>query len=535
MTRYDPAALPDEDEAPFDLKQIVLYGAARSARLIAILTVIGACAGIFVAASMPNTFTSTMSMTLYSGVRERQNVESGVGIENDSKWGPGMEDEVELLSDPAVYERVAKELGPAWVLEVPDPAGNGSATILHRFQRILIAMRAESPDKLTADNPLAVRKAGRRILANTRIAPVRRSAVLKIHHTAYSPERARKIAEALVSAFQDRHREQYQAEKHYHRQIRERDNAFESFKNAEKLYREHRADCGFIDLAKQKDTLFAALQRLDQELADGRARKVEIEAEAEALQKALTGMDELVVLPANLIANPEFQEWQRRLFSLESDLVLLEGKTGAKVTLDRERQSIERQIKSVRQRLESLDAFISTDPAAARRVPNQERLRLVAKVTELHAEHAGLIKSLESDAASRRRTEEQLELAFQCETTHKVMELEVATEEGLYAKLTRKTKELEGLASLDEEGVSNLALTIPPNLPTSKAGPQRIKPLAAGLFGGLFLGLAVAILVQLSDRRLRYPDTLERDLGIRLLTVVDDVPALHPSQADEAA
>ncbi len=47
MTRFDPNTAFDEDEPSFDLKQVVLYGAARSARLIAILTIVGTLIGLF--------------------------------------------------------------------------------------------------------------------------------------------------------------------------------------------------------------------------------------------------------------------------------------------------------------------------------------------------------------------------------------------------------------------------------------------------------------------------------------------------------
>ena len=48
-----------------------------------------------------------------------------------------------------------------------------------------------------------------------------------------------------------------------------------------------------------------------------------------------------------------------------------------------------------------------------------------------------------------------------------------------------------------------------------------------GLAAGLFLGLLLAIGRQLLDRRLRYPETLENSLGLKVLGVVPEARRLR--------
>jgi hypothetical protein len=86
---------------------------------------------------------------------------------------------------------------------------------------------------------------------------------------------------------------------------------------------------------------------------------------------------------------------------------------------------------------------------------------------------------------------------------------------------------LEKLALAEMKGASALKPVWEPTLPLTKFGPSRLKPLVAGLAAGMFLGLALAVLRQLLDRRLRYPETLEKSLGVRVLGVVPEVRRLR--------
>ena len=60
-------------------------------------------------------------------------------------------------------------------------------------------------------------------------------------------------------------------------------------------------------------------------------------------------------------------------------------------------------------------------------------------------------------------------------------------------------------------------------LPTDKEGPQRSKPLLMGLIGGMLLGAGLSVLRQVLDRRVRYEETVENGLGLRVLCVVPDL------------
>ena len=54
-----------------------------------------------------------------------------------------------------------------------------------------------------------------------------------------------------------------------------------------------------------------------------------------------------------------------------------------------------------------------------------------------------------------------------------------------YDALAKRNDELQSLAALDDEGIANLSIYLPPRKPDSKDGPQRAKLVLMGLFAGL--------------------------------------------------
>jgi capsular polysaccharide biosynthesis protein len=60
------------------------------------------------------------------------------------------------------------------------------------------------------------------------------------------------------------------------------------------------------------------------------------------------------------------------------------------------------------------------------------------------------------------------------------------------------------------------------DLQHEKVGPKRAKLLFGGLFGGVAVGMAIAVLRQLRDQRLRYRETLEKALKVPVLAVIGE-------------
>ena len=83
-----------------------------------------------------------------------------------------------------------------------------------------------------------------------------------------------------------------------------------------------------------------------------------------------------------------------------------------------------------------------------------------------------------------------------------------------------------------EEGESNLKVMSQPTLPVEKSGPERMKLMVGGVGGGFLLGLFLAVLRQLLERRVRYKETLEKMLEVPVLAVVPEHRALRHLRPD---
>jgi len=75
----------------------------------------------------------------------------------------------------------------------------------------------------------------------------------------------------------------------------------------------------------------------------------------------------------------------------------------------------------------------------------------------------------------------------------------------------------------DEQLGRQLSVIEPPTIPDRPHSPNVRLIIAAGLFGGLLLGLFVALVIELLARPIRHPDTIARLTGVQPLGVVPDV------------
>jgi len=79
----------------------------------------------------------------------------------------------------------------------------------------------------------------------------------------------------------------------------------------------------------------------------------------------------------------------------------------------------------------------------------------------------------------------------------------------------------------DEQLGRQLSVIEPPTIPDRPHSPNILLIVAAGVAGGLVLGLFVALVVELLARPIRHPDTIARITGVQPLGVVPDVGQRH--------
>jgi hypothetical protein len=160
-------------------------------------------------------------------------------------------------------------------------------------------------------------------------------------------------------------------------------------------------------------------------------------------------------------------------------------------------------------------------------VPNSERLELQVELAIYKAELEGIDAQLVTTQEAREKQVERLRRMDGCVGEHARWRSDIEAQQGEVSRLRSAIVKDQGIQDSRDEGESNLRTLTTADLQHDKTGPERVKLLAGGLFGGFALGMAIAVLRQLRDRRLRYRENLEKALDIPVLAVIDEYKSMR--------
>lgn len=524
----------EEGSSPFDLKVLVLYGLFRSKLWVVLLTSLGLAGGLIVGASAPNEYQSEARLRYVPGERDKLTDDDAAGIDGVDRRGaaPGITDEIMLLENPLIYQRVARELGASRILELPDPTdGDGPGTplhvrLMHQLQGVLIGHRAKDVDD---GSELARAAAWRRLKGSTTLATVRNAATIRVLVRAYTPEKAQEFCGVLVEAFQERHREVFSAQARVEDQRKKVEHARQQYQSLEGKWNQYKEDCGVFDYAHASEANRTAFQELQRKIDDAEGQRRRTSKHIDLSEARLLEIDEMVDVRFEAVVgpNPDYALLRKQQSDLRNRLVLLVEGSMAENKRIKERDQIELQLKEIQSELEGTEQTIVILPARTEPQANVEFTDLKMRLLELRGDLEGVVYELEYMREQLEKLGQERSRIAACKDTH-FMHQQLVEQAGQEMKLHQEQlTKLEKLAESEMRGASALKPYWEPTLPMTKVGPSRSKPLLAGIAAGLMLGLGVAVLRQLLDRYLRYPETLEKSLGLKVLGVVPEVRSLR--------
>ncbi|MFT5155299.1 MAG: hypothetical protein ACI841_005310, partial [Planctomycetota bacterium] len=382
-----------EDKAGgIDIKEVLLYGLARSRGWAILLIGIGTAIGLILAASKPNTYTSHAKLLLRIGDREQMTSETMVGsgeVRRESR--PTMQDELHLLSDVEIFEQSALEIGAAVILLPPDPSARDDERTpwpvrsLHKLQKWLLGDGILGEAKSEAD---ILRLATNVLINDTVVIPERDSNVITVYHTAGSPERAQQVADVLVHAFVERHREQFSIERLLTPSRDRLDTAKNEFETARSAYFDHVELCGFVDMETQGPALLEEIESLDGQLFRARVRRDEIAGELGVLRNRLEATPKQLeeVTRAVLGRNDEYDSQVQ----LKRNLIEAQGRLPFE-GLSRDEQSrrskqYDIEIGEVTEALKGIERRIEIEPRHVDLIPNPDYDALAKQIAALEVE-----------------------------------------------------------------------------------------------------------------------------------------------------
>jgi len=527
-----------EEEGPskLDPKVLVLYGLGRSSFWVVLFTLIGLAGGLVAGAIEPNTYTSVGTLRLLSGERERVTREMASGGEDPTGGSVPINDEILMLRQEEIYNQAALQIGPLEVLAPSDPAQFDTAATslpvswLHKLQSRLFA--AQSPKHVCAEEGCTnCTLAARRVLKNnTDIIPELRSTVITVMHTASSPEKAQKQNAVLLEWMVQRHADEYNVTSKFNlsedKLASLQDNHFDALKD----YDEHRDLCGFLPLgAEEAMKLQDKLEDRQADIDKITAERAQAEGEREAIAKRWeeTPAEVERITPETKGPNPERVRQEQGRRDLELQRILLPPATftdGATVNMKKDLIRIDGQIAALTESIEQLDPFAVMTPEFVEMVPNEVYLDMTEKIEKLDARDIGFARLLKGLKVAKEALEKKLDLVKQCQNLHGILERSIDQKRVSLENITERHRKLEILKDIE---TANLHVFEQPSLPLAKDGPQRTKRFLMGVFGGLFAGIGLAVLRQLLDGRVRYPETVEKGLELRVLAVVPEMRSLR--------
>lgn len=533
MNEFTEAGEQDVGGTGPDLRLLFVRGLSRSLPWVILLIVVGAGVGIGIGLLQPNRYVSNAKLSLRMGAREQLTAESLINFdERQHAPPPTMVDELQMLSDVAIYEHVARELGPRVILQPADPErDDGPLTslpvrLLHRLQGSVLRSMSVSSQRSDEDE---LRLATKTLRENTTVQNEPGSGVILVSHTSTSPELARGIVQALAAAFIERHRSQFSIQSLLEKSRGQLEKAKQSRDAAAKAYVDQVSQSGIAVLETQVPRLETELGALEVELFAARVRREEIGRLRASLTNRLQGIPAEVEIqrPSVMIPNEEYETQlalKRSLLTRKQEMLIQ----------DRPSEETRRREKEFDNQIAKIDRKLQETPKTivqgSEMQENLGHAAMESRILDLEVEDEALpvkLGLLESRLETKRTRLSELQKQLLTATmTRKDLASARDAEESRYAHMVDRLSVLEALEHIDANEEANLRVLQAATLEHEKIGPRRASLLLKGLLAGMVVAFALAILRQRFDRRLRYSDTFERARGVPVLGVVPHLSSL---------
>ena len=521
---------PDDDEPEealgTDLVAALTRGVRRYRRAVVTIALGGAALGLLWGMSRPDEYSSEARLLLRIGARERVTSESLVGGERDQPvTPPTVNDEIQMLKDVAIFENVARQVGPRAVLERADPtAEDGPLTpwptrALHAVQGLAFSWSSPVHDCGSDDCPECLALATRVLVRRTVVANEAGSNVIRLTYASTSPARAQQVMQALMSACIERHKAQFSSQGVLEKNRGKLEEAKRSRDEAARAYFEHLANTDFVDLDSQYPACVVEINAIEDQLFAANVRSQEIARQLELL--ATEGATAAATAGASprVVPNAQYEAQM----ALKRELLAQRWNLAFEKLSEDERRLRERdldaQLIQADQKLASLPMGSVRSPGS----PASDRLSVETVAEELKLEEMSL--SVKVGMLEQRLSEKRAKLT---EITRQGLvedlvrkDLASAREakEAAYQNLLQRFSQLEGLVSMDLND-ANLQVLGGPSFDREPVGPKRLGLLLNGLLAGLAAACAYAVLRQRSDDRIWQPSAAEEACGVPVLGVV---------------
>jgi uncharacterized protein involved in exopolysaccharide biosynthesis len=524
-----------------DLIEIVMFGIARFRFWLVPFALVGLGWGLWQAVITPHRYVSSAKLWVEWKGRENLSVESLVMGKQRSgntggRGGFGMEEELQLIKTPEYYERIAREVGPKRLTEPIDPFRFDTPSTpkwvrwQHQLQdwwfnegrRKNPESQGSGPDMDTAGGIVVARGMIMRGLRLQKRAPN----ILMISYSTTSPELAQDVVAAAVKVTIERHREVFANRYKPEFVAAQLEEAHEDGSVASEEYYKHQKDCGFYDLTAQRQALLNDRNKIENLLSQGAIRLEEIGRDKQLLEEELLETPEEIVqlVDAKEGPNPAWQTYSSRVqeFSKELANLGLKYKEGSTFYKQQEEVINEKMAQAEKLRNET-PMIVQISDAYEKTVDNPEFKRVTRDLRRIDAEKDKILLAEVKHNERLDAIDAQMDALTACVPRHSAMQNEITKANSRARQFQNAIDQREAIELLDtDEELSNMWVMIPAAYMPHALSPKREKTVLMGLAYGVAAGVGFGILRQLLDRKLRYPVSVEKTLGVPVLGVVPE-------------
>ncbi len=524
--------------------EAIVLPAVRSWGFIVIAAGFGVVAGVFLAFVKPNEYQSNAKLHVKPWLGGVANVESVVSGETGLTPNADIANQFHLLTSEEVFRQVAEELGPLFILQPYDPAGDDNATTpfltrqLHRFQSWWFG--ATKFDKSLIDDPdyvpslSQIHAAVEVLKANTSLNSDGQSNIIDVFYRTHDGLIAQAILQCVLKKHEERHL-QINSVKPVTKIWRQEQKKFAAeWEASSATLNKFRDEHQISDLDSQIAELFSEKEKLERELDFGDKTLHEFrKTKLEKFRATLATTDEKVLTDESTEKrpNPAYVEVYTRLKrERENRLALLD-------TYNEDSFEVKQSLKKINgfeEELSKLEPMKSYDVPQVE-VSNWKYTKLKERIEELQEIVEEGTLGLQTKERRLVEVSNRLTTLRSLQTNFDELRRKVEQAQHLKGAYDTELTKLSLTKQLEESSQSNLTVWTPPTVPFKKSGPQRMKLVIASIGAGVFAGFALALVRNVMDRSVRRRKALETLLGVPCLAVVPTTGKWSWRQARRAA
>jgi uncharacterized protein involved in exopolysaccharide biosynthesis len=525
-------------EMPSDPASSLLVPLLRSRWIVVSGLLLGAIAGIGYGVVQPNSYLSTGKLLVRYTAREEVSPEAMLAAPGQQGLGQPRDlvnNELELLSVPQVFEKVVREVTTQRIASSYDPTAEdakGSAKplrLFHRFQawwfRRSSTQQVEKLGHVLDDCPACVSELAHDMMppkGDFKLTGDPGSSVITVSYATHDPALARDVVTAFLAAAEERHRQTYSTSTTLEFVSGRLQESLAQLELAKTEFSEYRASCEVYDYDNQRLQLMTRSQDLEKEAAADASKLAQLKSTSLVLSDLLAKEPPTIVqmIPRGLVPNPQWSVLSQRLLSLKDQLDEIDLRVGG-TTADREaaKEMIAHRIERTTADLKIEHEFIEQDPAP-QAVPNPQFQRLTQEYADNKQEIAAQQTRTDKVVEELQSVRRHLATTEKCEPKYRSLEATAKNAQENYDAYKKAHEKTNMMSLLDQLEFSNLHRIQEATLPFDKEGPKRGKFLIVGILLGGLLGAALAFLMHALDPFIRSPAEVERLLGLRVVGVL---------------